>query len=59
MPGKEKGTKNYKKDILLEMVRRVRPTSADMWQKVCRNYQSGDMTDREPEDVKIFLGKHV
>lgn len=56
MPGKEKGTK---KDILLEMVRRVRPTSADMWQKVCRNYQSGDMTDREPEDVKIFLGKHV
>lgn len=54
MPGKVKGTKNYKKEILLEMARRVRPTSADMWRKVYRNFQSasGDMTDREPEDVK-------
>jgi hypothetical protein len=57
MPGKLKGTKNYKKSKLLSAVRKVLPTSSDMWKKAYRRYQlisKGD-TERDPEDVKRYF----
>jgi len=57
MPGKQKGTKNYNKVVLIDAVQKVKPTSTKMWAKAYVEYQrqSGDPTNREPEDVKRYV----
>lgn len=57
MPGKSKGTKNYKKELLLKALALVKPTCTDMWRKAYVKYQllAEDLTEGEPEDVKRYF----
>lgn len=57
MPGKAKGTKNYKKDLLLKAVKKVLPVSTEDWAVVLEKYRkySNDNSNRSAEDVKRYF----
>ena len=48
------GAKNYKKHVLLRVVKEVLPTGSNAWEQVATMYkeQSGEDTMRDPLDVK-------
>ena len=48
------GAKNYKKQVLLSVVRKVLPTGAYAWQQVAMAYkeQSGERSLHDADDVK-------
>ena len=52
--GRAAGAKNYKKDVLLEVVKEVLPSGAYEWERVCALYKerSGESDLRDKDDVK-------
>lgn len=57
MPGKPKGSKNYQKEILLEIIEDVLPAGAEDWKLVLERYQdrTKDNAPRDPDDVKRYF----
>ena len=52
--GRAAGAKNYKKDVLLEVVKEVLPSGAHEWEQVCTLYKerSGESDQHDKDDVK-------
>jgi len=57
MPGKPKGSKNYQKEILLEIIEDVLPAGAEDWKLVLERYKdrTKDNAPRDPDDVKRYF----
>ena len=51
--GRVQGAKNYKKEVLLEVVKEVLPTSAFSWEQVCALYKERSKEEelRDKDDM--------
>jgi hypothetical protein len=52
--GRQTGVPNYKKDILLNIIENILPSSSDDWMQVAIRYQdaSGEVKLRDPYEIK-------
>ena len=55
--GRSVGAKNYKKEVLLEVVKEVLPSGAYEWERVCTLYKerSGESNLHDKDDVSTIF----